>query len=63
MELMAKNMIFVSAGVAGLVGLLSILDLAMGFPFAGYSKATDVLFLVGAGIVLYLGWETYRENR
>ena len=60
---MAKNMIFGSIGVAGLVALLSILDMAVGFPFGGYSLTTDILFLVGAAIVLYLGWETFRENQ
>lgn len=58
---MTKNMIFGSVAVAALVMLLSILDLTLKFPFGGYSMATDVLFLVGAIIVLYMGWETFRE--
>lgn len=41
--------------------LISILDMTLKFPFGGYSMTTDILFLVGAVIVLYMGWETYRE--
>jgi hypothetical protein len=59
---MSKNLIFGSAAVAGLVALLAIMDLALRFPFGGYSATTDILFLVGAGIVLYLGWDTFRES-
>jgi hypothetical protein len=58
---MTKNMIFGSVAVAGLVILVSILDMTLKFPFGGYSITTDILFLVGAVIVLYMGWETYRE--
>jgi hypothetical protein len=56
-------MIFGSVGAAGLVALLSILDMAVKVPFGGYSLATDILFLVGSLIVLYMGWESYRENQ
>lgn len=59
---MTKNMIFGAAGVAGFVALLTILDLTLKFPFGGYSLTMDILYLLSAGIVLYLGWETYREN-
>ena len=58
---MTKNMIFGSVAAAGLVMLISILDLTLKFPFGGYSMTTDILFLLGAAIVLYMGWETYRE--
>ena len=48
---------------AGLVAVLSILDLSLKFPFAGYSLTLDILLLVASAIVGYLSWETYRENR
>jgi hypothetical protein len=60
---MIKKMIFGSMGIAGLVALLSILDLSVHFPFAGYSVALDIMLLVASAIVGYLSWETYRENR
>lgn len=60
---MIKKMIFASMGVSGVVALLSILDLSVQFPFAGYSLALDIMLLVASVIVGYLSWETYRENR
>ncbi|MFN0056351.1 MAG: hypothetical protein ACKV0T_29750 [Planctomycetales bacterium] len=59
---MTKNMIFGSMAAAGIVALLAILDLVLKVPFAG-RMVTDILFLVAAGMVLYMGWDTYRENR
>lgn len=56
-----KKMIFGSMGVAGLVAVASIADLAIKTPFGGYSTAMDIMFLVAAGIILYLGYDTYRE--
>ena len=60
---MIKNMIFASMGIAGLVAVLSILDLSLHIPFAGYSLTLDILLLVASAIIGYLSWETYRENR
>lgn len=60
---MIKNLIFASMGIAGLVAVLSILDLSLKFPFAGYSLTLDILLLVASAIIGYLSWETYRENR
>ena len=56
-----KKMIFGSMGAAGLVALASIADLALKSPFGGYSMAMDILFLVAAGIIIYLGYDTYRD--
>jgi hypothetical protein len=60
---MIKKMIFASMGVAGLVAALSILDLSVQMPFAGYSMTLDIMLLVASAIIGYLSWETYRENR
>lgn len=60
---MTRNMIFGSMGVAGLVALVAILDLTLKFPFGGSHQVMDILYLVAAAIILYLGWETSRENR
>lgn len=59
---MIKKMIFASMGVAGLVALLSILDLSFKFPFAGYSLTLDITFLISAAITGYLSWDAYRDN-
>lgn len=60
---MPKKMIFVSIGAAALVALLSVLDLSVKFPFGGYSLPMDILYLIASAIVLFMGWETLRENR
>lgn len=60
---MTKKMIFGAMGAAGLVALLAVLDLSLSFPYGGYSLAMDIMFLVAAAIVLFMGWDTYRENR
>jgi hypothetical protein len=58
---MTKNMIFASMGVAGLVAVAAIADMATGNPFGRYSMVMDILYLLGAAIVLYMGYDTYRD--
>jgi len=61
---MTKKLIFGAMGAAGLVALLAVLDLTpVHWPFGGYSMSMDILYLVAAALVLFMGWETYRENR
>jgi len=57
---MSKNMAFGSLAVAGLVLVMSILDLALKMPFGG-QMVMDILYILGAGIVLYLGWDAIRD--
>lgn len=60
---MAKRMIIGSMVAAGLVALVSILDLALKIPFSGYSMTMDILFLCSAAIIMYLGWDALQELR
>ena len=60
---MSKNMIFGSMAAAGVVALLSILDMTVKMPFGGEYLVMDILYLVAAGIVLYLGWDAHRDNQ
>ena len=56
-----KNLVFASWGAAALVSVLAILDiLTRSFPFAG-SMTMDILFLLSAGVVGYLGWDAYKD--
>jgi hypothetical protein len=52
---MEKWFCFGSMGAAGLVLVLFLLDLVMGFPFGG-SSLIDVFGLITAGIVFFLGF-------
>jgi hypothetical protein len=55
-----KRMLFGSMGVAIVVGILSIVDIATGFPFGGQT-VLDIMFLLSAGLVGYMGFDTYKE--
>lgn len=48
--------------VAVLLLLISAMDLAVGIPLGGVSKAMDITFLIAAAIMAYLGWMTFREQ-
>ncbi len=73
MQQLPKWLCWGSIGVAGLLTLLFILDLAMGFPFGGGFSNTgeyagdvtvlDILGIITAGIILYLGYNVYRDIR
>ena len=46
---------------AGIIVLVFGLDLATGIPFDRAGKATDIMFMVAAALVLWQGLETWRE--
>jgi hypothetical protein len=60
---MEKWLCWGSMGVAGLMLLLFVLDLAFTVPFGGISKAVDILSIVCSALVLYLGWDASRDLR
>ena len=55
-----KKMLIGSMAVAGLVAVAALADIVTGAPFAGLVMF-DVMFLVSAGIVGYMGLDTWRE--
>ena len=52
-----------SMGVAGLLLLLFLLDVLAGIPFGGLSPTVDIVSVVSCAILLYLGWNAYRDLR
>ncbi|MBI3838846.1 MAG: hypothetical protein HY288_13065 [Planctomycetia bacterium] len=48
--------------VAGLLLLMFGLDLAASVPFSHASRMMDIIFLLCAGILGYMSWNTYREQ-
>ncbi len=60
-----KKMVIGSLVVAGLVALAAICDLVLGVPFSGseHTRTMDILFIIAAAIVGYLGWDAYRDLR
>jgi hypothetical protein len=57
---MDKWLCWGSMGVAGLLLLLFLLDIALGFPFGGF-KVVDVFGILASGLVLYLAFDAFRE--
>lgn len=60
---MEKWLCWASMGVAGLLLLLFLLDLVAGIPFGGVSPMVDIFSILAAGIVLYLGWDAFKDLR
>ncbi len=57
-----KRVVIASMIVAGVVALAAILDLVAKIPFGGkHTMVMDILFLISAGIVGYLAWDSYRD--
>lgn len=59
---MGRKLTLVAMAVAGVVALVCTADLAAGFPFGRYSVWMDVLYLISAGVIAYMGFDTYREQ-
>ena len=55
-----KKLVVGSMAAAGVVGLLAILDLALKIPFSG-RMVMDITFLIGAGLVGYMCYESYKD--
>jgi hypothetical protein len=60
---MEKWLCFGSMGIAGLLLLLFLLDIFLGFPFGKISIAVDVFGILASGVVLYLAYDAYRDLR
>ena len=58
-----KLLSWVAMIVAGLVSLAFLADLIAGMPFGRASVVLDILFVLGAALVLWQAIETNRELR
>ena len=47
--------------VAGLLVLIYGIDLAIKFPFNRVAPTQDILLIIAGGLVLWQGYETWRE--
>lgn len=61
MALAPKQMIYGSMIAAGVVAAASILDMATGIPFSG-QMVMDIMFLISAAMVFYLGFDAMKEQ-
>jgi len=60
---MEKWFCWAALGVAGVLLLLSILDIAVSFPFQGISPVIDVITILASGVLGFLAWDALRELR
>ncbi|MBA3484619.1 MAG: hypothetical protein H0T51_22675 [Pirellulales bacterium] len=60
---MSKAMTIVGMVVAGLVGLVFLLDLVAGITFGGASVMMNIGAIIGAAILGYLSWDAMRDIR
>jgi hypothetical protein len=59
---MEKWLCYGALGVAGLMGLLFLLDLVAGFPFGGSPfMLVDIFGLLAAALVGYMGFSAFRD--
>ena len=50
-----------SLGIAGLMGVIFLVDLIVGIPFSRFSIVADVVVVLAAGLIVWQGIETWRE--
>lgn len=60
---MSKALTIVGMVVAGLVGLVFLLDLAVSFPFDRASILMDLGALLASALLGYLSWDALRDVR
>jgi hypothetical protein len=67
MNFQPKHVLYASIGVTGLVAAAAVLDFVTGgWVFATHSMAgyvMDAMFIVGAGIVIYLAIDALAEQK
>ena len=56
-----KQMLLGSMAASGLVAVTAIADLIISIPYAG-SIVFDILFLISAGVIVYMGYEVLKES-
>ncbi len=60
---MEKWLCWGSMGIAGFLILMFLLDLILGIPFGQVSLIADILGIIAAGVVGYLGWDASKDLR
>jgi hypothetical protein len=58
----SQGIVFGSMGVAGLLALLAAADLAAAVPFGGQTTF-DVLFILAAALVIYMGIDCLKDAK
>ena len=54
-------MLLGSMVASGIVAVTSLVDMILEFPYSG-RRVLDLLFLISAGIIIYMAYEAYKES-
>lgn len=60
---MEKYLCWAAMGVSGLLLLLFVLDIFTGIPFGKLNLIVDILGAASCAIVLFLGFDAFRDYR
>ena len=60
MSSLSRYLVITALVLTGIVAVGSLLDLALGIPY-GRNILLDVMFLLGAGLIGYMGYETIKD--
>lgn len=59
MKALNKTLCGIALGIAGLLALVCLVDLAVAIPFGRLSVSTDVLVIIASGLILWQGLDTW----
>ncbi len=60
---MEKWLCLGAMGISSTLLVLFLLDLVIQIPFGGLSGLVDILALLSCGLILFLGWDAFRDVR
>lgn len=60
---MEKWMCWSALGASGVVFVLFLLDLIIGFPFGKLNMTVDILAVIACALVAYVSWDALRDLR
>lgn len=60
MSSLSKNLVIISLVLTGIVAVAAAVDIAMGIPY-NHRIALDVMLLLGAALIGYMGYETFKD--
>ena len=56
-----KNMLLGSMAASGIVAVTAIVDMVLGIPYSGM-MVFDIMFLISAAIIIYMGYDVLKES-
>ena len=56
-----KNMLLGSMAASGIVAVTAIVDMVLGIPYSGM-VLFDIMFLISAAIIIYMGYDVLKES-